>query len=90
MKAGVFVKTLNAPDRALPYIDNDSQLLINRQRGFRVFGRYQPVKMAVPAQVLRLRGAEAASELARAGTIEVRAWDVVSCDQTGVWATSPS
>jgi hypothetical protein len=33
--------------------------------------------MAVPAQVLRLRGAEAASELARAGTIEVLAWDVV-------------
>jgi hypothetical protein len=44
------------------------------------------VKMAVPAQVLRFRGAGAASELARAGTIEVRAWDAVSCDQTGVWA----
>lgn len=33
--------------------------------------------MAVPARVLRFRGAGAASELARAGTIEVRAWDVV-------------
>jgi hypothetical protein len=37
--------------------------------------------MAVPAQEERLRGAQAASELARAGTIEVRASDGLSCDR---------
>jgi hypothetical protein len=37
--------------------------------------------MAVPARVERLRGAQAASELARAGTIEVRASDGLSCDR---------
>jgi hypothetical protein len=36
--------------------------------------------MAVPARRERLRGAQAASELARAGTIEVRASDGLSCD----------
>jgi hypothetical protein len=48
-----------------------------------------PVKMAVPAQVLRYRGAGAASELARAGTIEF-GLGMLSCDETGVWAASPS
>ena len=48
--------------------------------------KFIAAKMAVPARVLRFRGAGAASELARAGTIEVRAWDAVSFDQTGVWA----
>ena len=38
------------------------------------------VKMAVPAQEERSRGAWSASELARAGTIEVRALDGLSCD----------
>jgi hypothetical protein len=36
--------------------------------------------MAVPAQEERIRGAGSASELARAGTIEVRALDGLSCD----------
>jgi hypothetical protein len=45
--------------------------------------------MAVPAQVLRFRGARAASELARAGTIEF-GLGMLSCDETGIWATSPS
>ena len=36
--------------------------------------------MAVPAQEERIRGAASASELARAGTIEVRALDGLSCD----------
>jgi hypothetical protein len=36
--------------------------------------------MAVPAQEERLRGAKSASELARAGIIEVRASDGSSCD----------
>lgn len=39
------------------------------------------VKIAVPAQEERLRGAQSASELARAGTIEVRASDGLSCDR---------
>lgn len=37
--------------------------------------------MAVPARVERIRGAQAASELARAGTIEVRASDGLSYDR---------
>ena len=36
--------------------------------------------MAVPARMERIRGAASASELARAGTIEVRALDGLSCD----------
>jgi hypothetical protein len=39
------------------------------------------LKMAVPAQEERHRGAIPASELARAGAINVRAADDVSCDR---------
>ena len=45
--------------------------------------------MAVPAQEERLRGANPASELALAGTINVRASDELSCDLADVWAASP-
>jgi hypothetical protein len=37
--------------------------------------------MAVPARMERLRGAQATSELARAGTIDVRASDGLSYDR---------
>ena len=41
--------------------------------------------MAVPAQEERIRGAGSASELARAGTIEVRALDGLDAD---VWRSA--
>jgi hypothetical protein len=41
--------------------------------------------MAVPAQEERIRGAGSASELARAGTIEVRALDGLGAD---VWRSA--
>jgi hypothetical protein len=44
--------------------------------------------MAVPAQEERIRGAGSASELARAGTIEVPALDGLSCDVADVWRSA--